>query len=255
MPRAMPREAVPKVRQRPSPNHDDRRGLAVSVLVLHYTGMRTAEAALARLCDPAAKVSAHYCIDEDGTIWQLVEEAARAWHAGVSCWLGESDINARSIGIELVNPGHEFGYRPFPAAQMQALTGLCRTILARHSIPPRNVVGHSDIAPTRKTDPGELFDWRMLASQGIGLMPPADMAAPDMPALMPGARGAAVRALQQALQVCGYGCPQHGRFDEETGAVVTAFQRHYAPHRIDGVVDARTRAALDWLSGQAAASA
>ncbi|MGE4529478.1 MAG: N-acetylmuramoyl-L-alanine amidase, partial [Rhodospirillaceae bacterium] len=155
-----------------SPNHDARpAGAPVDMLVLHYTGMETAAAALARLCDPAAKVSAHYLIDEDGAVHALVAEDRRAWHAGVSAWRGEADVNARSIGIELVNPGHEFGYRDFPARQIDALADLCREILARHPIPPRNVVGHSDVAPRRKTDPGERFPWPALAKLGIGLAP------------------------------------------------------------------------------------
>ena len=139
------------------------------MLVLHYTGMPSAAAALARLCDPGAKVSAHYLVDEDGTVQALVAEQNRAWHAGVSFWRGATGLNDRSIGIEIVNPGHEFGYRPFPPAQMQAVRELCRGILARWPIPARNVVAHSDIAPNRKQDPGELFDWRGLAAAGIGL--------------------------------------------------------------------------------------
>ena len=155
-----------------SPNFDARPvGGAVDMLVLHYTGMRSCAEALARLCDPAAKVSAHYLLDEDGSLYSLVAEDCRAWHAGVSFWRGHTDINARSIGIELVNPGHEFGYRPFPEVQMVALIDLCRGILARHPIPPRNVVGHADVAPRRKRDPGELFDWRQLAAAGIGMWP------------------------------------------------------------------------------------
>ncbi|MBL6945623.1 MAG: N-acetylmuramoyl-L-alanine amidase [Rhodospirillales bacterium] len=156
----------------PSPNFDDRPEVtAIDMLVLHYTGMPTANDALARLCDPAAQVGAHYMIDEDGTVHALIPEDKRAWHAGVSFWRGETDINGRSIGIELVNPGHEFGYRPFPDAQIEALILLAKGILRRHPIPPRNVVGHSDIAPSRKTDPGELFDWKRLAAEGIGLWP------------------------------------------------------------------------------------
>ena len=156
----------------PSPNFDDRPEVtAIDMLVLHYTGMPTANDALARLCDPAAQVGAHYMIDEDGTVHALIPEDKRAWHAGVSFWRGETDINGRSIGIELVNPGHEFGYRPFPDAQIEALILLAKGILRRHAIPPRNVVGHSDIAPSRKTDPGELFEWKRLAAEGIGLWP------------------------------------------------------------------------------------
>ena len=157
--------------ERPSPNQDERGGAAIDMLVLHYTGMPTAEAALERLCDPQARVSAHYAIDEGGTIHALVPEARRAWHAGISFWAGARDINARSIGIELVNPGHEFGYRIFAEAQIVALTGLCQEILARHAIVPWRVLGHSDVAPDRKEDPGELFPWKSLAETGIGLWP------------------------------------------------------------------------------------
>ncbi|MEX2202220.1 MAG: N-acetylmuramoyl-L-alanine amidase, partial [Dongiaceae bacterium] len=161
----------------PSPNHDARRG-PVDILLLHYTGMVAAEAALKRLCDPVARVSAHYLIDEDGTLWQLVGEDRRAWHAGVSFWAGESDINARSIGIELQNPGHEFGYRAFPEPQMKTLIELAQGILQRHPIPASRVIGHSDVAPTRKEDPGELFDWQRLAAAGIGLWPAGDSEPP-----------------------------------------------------------------------------
>lgn len=156
---------------RPSPNYNDRAPGAINMLVLHYTGMASCEDALARLCDPVAQVSAHYLIDEDGTVYQLVAEQHRAWHAGVSFWKGERDINSRSIGIELVNPGHELGYRAFPQIQMQALADLAHEILARHPIPPDRVLGHSDVAPGRKRDPGELFDWQWLAGQGIGVWP------------------------------------------------------------------------------------
>jgi N-acetylmuramoyl-L-alanine amidase len=203
----------------PSPNFDARPG-EVDVLVLHYTGMQTAAAALERLCDPAAKVSSHYLVDESGDIYALVEEQNRAWHAGVSFWRGVSGLNDRSIGIEIVNPGHEFGYRPFPAVQMRAVTALCQGILRRwRNIPARNVVAHSDIAPDRKQDPGELFDWRGLAAEGIGLWtdvfaPPGDLAA-DLAAL-------------------GYDM----RLPE--GDVITAFQRHFLPDHLTGVEDPPT---------------
>ena len=213
---------------RPSPNHDDRGGAAIDMLVLHYTGMKTAEEALTRLCDPAAKVSAHYTIDEDGTVYALVPEARRAWHAGVASWAGASDINARSIGIELVNPGHEFGYRPFPQAQIGALTLLCRQILDRHSIPSWRVLGHSDVAPARKDDPGELFPWSKLAAAGIGLWP--------APGDDPGE--AAVAPL-----LARYG------YDPEVPVekTVMAFQRHFRPSRIDGMADRETRTMLSGL--------
>ncbi|MCB1650820.1 MAG: N-acetylmuramoyl-L-alanine amidase [Alphaproteobacteria bacterium] len=149
-----------------SPNFEGRaEGQAPSMILIHYTGMQTGREALERLCDPAAKVSAHYVIEEDGRIFALVSEDKRAWHAGVSCWEGQTDINSLSIGIELVNPGHEWGYRPFPPAQMQSLAALCKDIMARHEI--KTVLGHSDVAPDRKQDPGELFDWAWLAAQGI----------------------------------------------------------------------------------------
>ena len=204
-----------------SPNYNSRDGAAIDMLVLHYTGMESAAAALEKLCDPEAEVSAHYLIDEDGTVYQLVDEAARAWHAGVASWRGETNINSRSIGIELVNPGHEFGYRAFPEAQIAALIPLCRHIVRRHDIPARNAVGHSDVAPARKTDPGELFDWARLAAEGIGLWPdmPAD---PCYTVEAPG-----------LLADIGYD------ISDETAAVI-AFQRHFTPHRLDGVIDAET---------------
>jgi N-acetylmuramoyl-L-alanine amidase len=157
--------------EHPSPNQDDRGGAKIDMLVLHYTGMTSGGAALARLCDPAARVSAHYTIDEDGTVYAMVPEARRAWHAGVSRWAGARDINARSIGIELVNPGHEFGYRAFGDAQIAALVALGQGILQRHAIASWRVLGHSDVAPARKDDPGELFPWQRLAEAGIGLWP------------------------------------------------------------------------------------
>ncbi len=158
-----------QVTDHPSPNFGPRPdGIVIDMLVIHYTGMPSGAAALRRLCDPVAEVSAHYLIEEDGRLFRLVGEAERAWHAGVASWRGESNINDRSIGIELVNPGHDYGYRPFPAAQMAALIALAGDILTRHPILTRNVVGHSDVAPSRKQDPGELFDWHALAAAGIG---------------------------------------------------------------------------------------
>ncbi len=211
------------MRARVSPNFDARPPrMSVDMLVLHYTGMRTAEEARARLCDAGAKVSAHYLIDIDGRIDWLVDESARAWHAGVSFWRGATDINARSIGIELVNPGHEFGYRPFPRRQMAALTELAADILARHPIPPRNVVGHADVAPTRKLDPGELFDWRRLAEAGIGHWPDFANAAACDPA-----------ATAEALAAYGYEVA-------DLPAAVRACQRHFRPARVSGRIDAET---------------
>lgn len=153
----------------PSPNFDEREGKKPYIILLHYTGMKTAQDALERLTNPEAKVSAHYTVDEDGTIYQHVDEHKRAWHAGVSCWYEETNINAVSIGIEMVNPGHEFGYRDFPQAQIDVVIKLCQDIQSRHDI--KFVIGHSDVAPTRKQDPGELFPWQQLAAQGVGIWP------------------------------------------------------------------------------------
>jgi N-acetylmuramoyl-L-alanine amidase len=207
-------------RPRPSPNHDARPG-PVDILLLHYTGMVAAEAALGRLCDPVARVSAHYLIEEDGTLWQLVEENRRAWHAGVSFWAGASDINARSIGIELQNPGHEFGYRAFPEPQMKTLIELAQGILARHAIPAWRVIGHSDVAPTRKEDPGERFNWQRLAAAGIGLWPVADGDPP------PG------RDWQALLAAYGYDI-------RDPAAALVAFQRHFQPATLSKPADAET---------------
>lgn len=209
----------------PSGNHDDRAGAAIDMLVLHYTGMASAKEALVRLCDPATKVSAHYTVDEDGTVYAHVPEARRAWHAGVSSWAGASDINARSIGIELVNPGHEFGYRDFPDTQIQALITLCHGIFLRHPIPSARVLGHSDVAPARKEDPGELFPWVRLAKAGIGLWP--QVVASDLG--------------PEALQRYGYdpNVPQE--------SVVTAFQRHFRPTKLDGIWDGECAGLLAWL--------
>ena len=212
---------------RPSPNFDERPAdAAIDMLVLHYTGMATGAEALARLTDPETEVSAHYLIEEDGRVFRLVDEARRAWHAGASSWRRVRGVNACSIGIELVNPGHDWGYRPFPEAQMAALEALALDILARHPIPPRNVVGHSDVAPTRKRDPGELFDWRRLAANGIGLWPePA--AGPD--------------DVMATLAAIGY---------ETTAfsATVGAFQRHYRPADVHGYADPETRALIGGLA-------
>ncbi|MGH7186513.1 MAG: N-acetylmuramoyl-L-alanine amidase, partial [Pseudomonadota bacterium] len=217
--------------KRPSPNHDDRRpGAAIDMLVLHYTGMRSADAAVDRLCDPAARVSAHYCIDEEGRVFELVAEARRAWHAGVGYWAGERDINNRSIGIELVNPGHEFGYRPFPESQMLALERLALGILARHPIPARRVLGHSDVAPARKIDPGELFDWQRLARSGIGLWPNTA----GFPAVESAATSNAIATVQSQLAAFGYEIAVTGMLDQATALGLSAFQRHFRPGLVNG---------------------
>lgn len=217
----------------PSPNHDARpAGATVDALVLHYTGMTSAATALARLCDPAVKVSAHYLIDEVGTITPLVPEERRAWHAGVSMWQGREGLNADSIGIELVNPGHEWGYRPFPRPQIDACIALCRTLLARHAVPPRRVLAHADVAPRRKEDPGELFPWRTLAAAGIGLwpraLPPATLT---------------VEEVRVGLMAFGYPT-------DDLAATLIAFQRRFRPERVDGFPDAVTCARLRGLLAQ-----
>lgn len=213
--------------QNHSPNSDSRRHAPVDMLVLHYTGMQSGEDALARLTDPEAKVSAHYLVEEDGRVIALVPESQRAWHAGQSFWRGETDINARSIGVEIVNPGHEFGYRPFPEAQMQAVIRLCLGVLSRHSIPPRNVVGHSDIAPTRKEDPGELFPWEKLKGYGIGLWPFDGSERADLPPAQ----------VLEMLAAYGYDLAA-------PAAAVAAFQRHFRPDRVDGIADYETTGRL-----------
>ncbi len=225
----------------PSPNFNERAG-PPDILLLHYTGMQSGEAAIARLRDPEAKVSSHYVVEEDGRIFTLVAEERRAWHAGVSFWKGERDINGRSIGIEIVNPGHEFGYRPFPDAQIAAVIALADDIRTRWMIADGDIIGHSDVAPSRKIDPGELFPWKTLAEAGHGLWVEPDPA-PGAP-LTEGAEGAGVFAFQAGLTRLGYECPPSGQFDAATTTVVTAFQRHWRPHQVDGIADGETRARL-----------
>jgi N-acetylmuramoyl-L-alanine amidase len=225
----------------PSPNFDPRT-TPPDMIVLHYTGMPTGEGALERLRDPAAKVSAHYVVEEDGRIFRLVPEERRAWHAGVSFWKGVRDINTASVGIEIVNPGHEFGYRPFPDAQIASVIGLVGDIRTRWTVENDRIVGHSDVAPDRKDDPGELFPWKRLAEAGHGLWvePPAAPGAP----LSEGEESTGVFALQAGFTRLGYDCAPSGKFDAHTKAVVTAFQRHWRPMKVDGIADGETRARL-----------
>jgi N-acetylmuramoyl-L-alanine amidase len=231
---------------RPSPNHDQRApGLATDILLLHYTGMSSTAVALERLCDPVAKVSSHYVIDESGRITQLVPEACRAWHAGASSWEGETDINSRSVGIEIGNVGHDLGYPDFPDVQIDAVIALCRDIIHRHHIRADRVLAHSDIAPERKTDPGERFPWQRLHQAGIGLWVAPQP--PSAPALGPGDRGDAVADLQAALRRYGYGIEPTGVYDEATAALVTAFQRHFRQARVDGCADRSTVGTLQAL--------
>jgi N-acetylmuramoyl-L-alanine amidase len=235
------------IAERPSPNFNDRPQPApIDILVLHYTGMESAEAAIDLLCAPTSKVSSHYVVDEKGNILRLVAENKRAWHAGVSSWAGISDVNGRSIGIEIANGGHDGGCPPYPDVQMRAVEALCLEIMARHPIMPRSVVAHSDIAPGRKADPGEWFDWARLARAGVGVwIEPQPIV--DGPALKLGVRGDPVSELQFRLANYGYGIEVLGVYDEKTAKVVEAFQRHFRPAKVDGVADLSTVATLRLL--------
>jgi N-acetylmuramoyl-L-alanine amidase len=225
----------------PSPNFEPRKA-PPDMIVLHYTGMRTGEEALARLRDPEARVSSHYVVEEDGRVFRLVPEERRAWHAGASFWKGERDVNTASVGVEIVNPGHEFGYRPFPDVQVASVIALVADIRTRWMVEDDRIVGHADVAPDRKEDPGELFPWKRLAEAGHGLWvePPAAPGAP----LGEGEEGAGVFALQAGFTRLGYDCAPSGRFDAHTAAVVRAFQRHWRQAKVDGIADGETRARL-----------
>lgn len=226
----------------PSPNIDERAGgRPPDMILLHYTGMQTGEAALSRLTTAASKVSSHYVVFEDGRIVQLVPEEKRAWHAGVSHWAGETDINSRSIGIEIVNPGHEFGYRNFPLRQIAAVISLCKTILTRRGpLSADRILGHSDVAPSRKQDPGEKFPWELLSESGVGHWVRAAPLELDGHTLQPGDRGEQITRMQRSLKAYGYGIEETGVYDDATRDVVTAFQRHFRPARVDGIADPST---------------
>jgi len=232
----------------PSPNFEPRaNGREPDMVILHYTGMTSHDGALDWLTRTESRVSAHYLIDLDGQITQMVAERKRAWHAGESCWMGERDINSCSIGIEIHNPGHEAGYPDFPEAQMHATGALCRDICARHAIVPERVLAHSDVAPARKPDPGEKFDWARLYRGGVGLWVPGepiDGGAGGAAGLGLGDKGPAVADLQRALARLGYDIVDSATFDAATGAVVTAFQRHWRQARVDGRADHSTVATL-----------
>jgi N-acetylmuramoyl-L-alanine amidase len=227
-------------RVHPSPNHNDRASpTGIDMLILHYTGMSDAESALRRLCDPRAEVSAHYLVYEDGGITQCVPESRRAWHAGKSFWKGSRDINSRSIGIEIVNPGHDGDYPEFPEAQIEAVVDLCVDICRRHDIKPWMVLAHSDIAPDRKQDPGEKFPWGRLAQNGIGHFVPAAELATGL-LMQEGESGQPVEAVQSMLALYGYDVDVTGAFDARTKHAVAAFQRHFRPQKVDGIVDQST---------------
>ena len=246
---------------RPSPNFDARTR-AIDLVVLHYTGMQDGETALQRLTDPApvagsypgpwqdrsaareaplARVSAHYVVGEDGAVYRLVPEQSRAWHAGASSWRGEGDVNARAIGIEIVNGGHDFGLPDFPPSQIEALIVLLGDILARHQLKPSQVVAHSDIAPERKMDPGEKFPWKRLADAGVAIWPERRTAPP----------GNSIVVLQTQLAGIGYAVNQSGVLDLQTKSALAAFQRRFRPHLIDGAADDETRALLAALAAMA----
>ncbi|BDA85596.1 N-acetylmuramoyl-L-alanine amidase [Aureimonas sp. SA4125] len=239
---------------RPSPNFGERRGHSrPEMLIMHYTGMADGESALRWMCMERSQVSSHYLIQEDGGVVQLVCEADRAWHAGAGDWRGRDDINSRSIGIEIVNPGHEHGYRAYPPAQVASVLALGLDIVGRHAIPPENVLGHSDVAPGRKQDPGELFPWADLAAAGLGHF--------VRPERLSGGRffgrgdsGEPVAAFQSMLAAYGYGIDPTGDFDERTRAVTIAFQQHFRPCKVDGIADMSTITTLYRLLGALASS-
>lgn len=231
---------LPAALLRPSPNHGPRKGTGlVDMIILHYTGMPSGDAALDWLCNPKSEVSAHYFVDEDGQITQSVGEGDRAWHAGRSFWKGDNDINSRSIGVEIVNPGPDGGYPDFPDHQVAAVIALCRDILSRHDIPDAHVLAHSDVAPGRKIDPGEKFPWARLAAEGVGhWVDPSPVSGGRF--FQEGDTGEPVEALQAMLGHYGYDVYVSGQFDVRTNEVVTAFQRHFRPARVDGIADAST---------------
>jgi N-acetylmuramoyl-L-alanine amidase len=220
-----------------SPNFEQRlNGASVDLIILHYTGMVSGPAAVDWLCNPASKVSCHYLVDVDGSIVQMVDESQRAWHAGVSSWFGKSDINSSSIGIEIQNPGHGAGSPPFPAVQMKRVLALCLDIMQRNNLSPHQVVAHSDVAPGRKADPGEAFDWEYLAENGVGQVVAASQIRNHVINDSVGSKDQ-VRDVQNSLQLLGYGIGLTGESDQKTRDVVQAFQRRYRRNQVDGVVD------------------
>jgi N-acetylmuramoyl-L-alanine amidase len=233
---------------RPSPNFGSRRGgMRPSILLLHYTGVATAQQAIDWLTCVESQVSCHYAIDEAGAVTQMVAEDMRAWHAGAAMWAGESDVNSCSIGIEIHNPGHDGGYSDFPEVQLQAVEALCKDIITRHGIRPERVLAHSDVAPARKQDPGEKFPWGRLAATGIGhWVPPAPVIAAE-PGMGVGVAGPLVADVQLLLAKYGYGIEATGVIDGKTEKVVTAFQRHFRPERVDGRIDQSTITTLQRL--------
>lgn len=224
----------------PSPNHGERAGNRLpDMILLHYTGMPDADKALERLCTPDSEVSCHYFVFEDGRIIQCVPEARRAWHAGEASWAGETDINSCSIGIEIANAGHDHGYPEFPKRQIAAVTALCRAIMRHRYIRPERVLAHSDVAPSRKRDPGEKFPWMILHRAGIGQWAKPAPIVPG-PSFEFGDSGDAIKSFQAVLRDYGYGIQADGYFDQNTRDVVAAFQRHFRPALTDGKLDSST---------------
>ncbi len=237
---------TPSIQELPSPNQDDRpAGVPIDVLILHYTGMQSAQAAVDRLRDPEARVSSHYVVDEDGAVLRLVPEERRGYHAGISYWRGNTELNGRSIGIEIVNPGHEWGYRDFPVLQLAAVCDLCLSILSRHAIPARNIVAHSDVAPDRKDDPGEKFDWEQLARNGVGLWP---FGVPDLGTTGAVRDAAGLRMVRAGLAEIGYRVAPEGPLDPALATVLRAFQRHWRPEAVTGQADIGTIARLQGVA-------
>ncbi len=243
----LPDQAGAEVRV--SPNFGIRNGgMRPDCLILHYTGMETAQAAENWLCRPESEVSTHYLVHEDGRIVQMVRESDRAWHAGKGSWKGRCDVNSFSIGVEIVNCGPLGDFPEFPDIQIEAVAALCRDVCARHGIEPERVLAHSDVAPGRKIDPGEKFPWARLHALGVGhYVPPAPIQGGRF--LAPGDRGEPVEAFQSMLSLYGYGLEINGLFDEETRIAVEAFQRHFRPARVDGVADRSTIETLHRLLG------
>jgi N-acetylmuramoyl-L-alanine amidase len=265
---------VTRIIDRPSPNFDARKS-AIDLVVLHYTGMQNAEVALSRLTDPApvaglypgpwqdpeidpttalGRVSAHYVVDEAGAVYRLVDEESRAWHAGASSWEGRTDTNDRSIGIEIVNGGHDFGLPDFPEPQIEAVIVLVKGILARRNLNASRVVGHSDMAPGRKLDPGEKFPWSVLADHGVALAPKCSIGRGGARVLGRGDEGEAVLALQKQLRAIGYGLDLTGVYDERTFNVVRAFQARFRQGDVSGTLDEETRNIVDYIAVQIAVS-
>ncbi len=237
-----------KIISYPSQNFDLRpKNTDIDTIVLHYTGMPDFESAISRLCEPESKVSSHYVINENGDIYSLVDDKHRAWHSGKSYWHGKDKINDNSIGVELANPGHEFGYRDFTKAQMESLVGLCKIIMKNHPIEDRNIVAHSDIAPLRKEDPGELFDWKYLADNGIGIWPVFPKSFSRHIVYSYGAKLDEIFYIQSALSDYGYNIKIDGVFGRETESVIKAFQRHFLQDHVDGIWDSSSELAITQL--------